>query len=167
MAWNRLRCLSGRPTNNLNVTRHMHSRVSLRHQDWDNHELLGVVSIENNMRWRSCLHGSWSTSFHPDVLQEDEQLRMALSTARCQWLVNSPTDADAPRMLSRWIQLCLGLIWVCSTHSTMRGHQYMLVSSVVIFPFQPASNLSVLGSHQRNYWEWRPYRAMISFISPV
>ena len=37
-----------------------------------------------------------------------------------------------------------------STPSTMKGHQYMLVSSVVIFPFQPASNFNVLGSHQRN-----------------
>ena len=32
----------------------------------------------------------------------------------------------------------------------MKGHQYVLVSSVVIFFFQPALNLSVLGSHQLN-----------------
>ena len=54
------------------------------------------------------------------------------------------------RMLFRWISFCLGLTWIYFMLSAMKGHQYVLVSSVVIFPSQPAWNLSVLGSHQRN-----------------
>ena len=77
--------------NSLNVTQQMLSQVSLRHQDWNNREFLWVVSIEKKAcADDSCLHGSQSTSFHPDVLLEDEQLRPALSIVRCQRLVNGP-----------------------------------------------------------------------------